>query len=72
MLRSSARQGYIAWGGQKLDVSIPRHVMAGNHRKGIVSVQRNHSTRAENAAIKDGKEPEGSGQSSGGCAADAR
>jgi len=41
-----ARQGYIARGGQILDASI-------------VPVPRNHNTREENAAIKDGKEPEG-------------
>jgi len=39
-----ARQGYIARGGQILDASI-------------VPVPRNHNTREENAAIKDGKEP---------------
>jgi len=41
-----ARQGYIARGGQILDASI-------------VPVPCNHNTREENAAIKDGKEPEG-------------
>ena len=41
-----ARQGYIARGGQILDASI-------------VPVPRNHNTREENAAIKDGKEPAG-------------
>ena len=41
-----ARQGYIARGGQILDASI-------------VPVPRNHNTREENAAIKDGKEPNG-------------
>jgi transposase, IS5 family len=41
-----ARQGYIARGGQMLDASI-------------VPVPRNHNTREENAAIKDGEEPEG-------------
>jgi IS5 family transposase len=39
-----ARQGYIARGGQILDASI-------------VPVPRNHNTREENAAIKEGKEP---------------
>ncbi len=43
-----ARQGYIARGGQILDASI-------------VPVPRNHNTREENAAIKDGEEPEGWG-----------
>lgn len=41
-----ARQGYIAQSGQILDASI-------------VPVPRNHNTREENAAIKDGEEPEG-------------
>jgi hypothetical protein len=41
-----ARQGYIARGGQILDASI-------------VPVPRNHNTREENAAIKDGEKPEG-------------
>jgi transposase, IS5 family len=41
-----ARQGYIARGGQILDASI-------------VPVPRNHNTREENAAIREGKEPEG-------------
>ena len=40
-----ARQGYIARGGQILDASI-------------VPVPRNHNTRAENKAIKDGDVPE--------------
>ena len=40
-----ARQGYIARGGQILDASI-------------VPVPRNHNTREENAAIKNGEEPE--------------
>jgi len=40
-----ARQGYIARGSQILDASI-------------VPVPRNHNTRAENAVIKGGKEPE--------------
>jgi IS5 family transposase len=41
-----ARQGYIARGGQILDASI-------------VPVPRNHNTRDENAAIKNGDLPEG-------------
>lgn len=41
-----ARQGYIARGGQILDASI-------------VPVPRNHNTRDENKAIKNGEEPEG-------------
>ncbi len=40
-----ARQGYIARGGQILDASI-------------VSVPRNHNTRDENKAIKNGEVPE--------------
>jgi len=40
-----ARQGYIARGGQILDASI-------------VPVPRNHNTRDENAAIKNGEVPE--------------
>ncbi|WP_099828267.1 IS5 family transposase [Oceaniglobus indicus] len=40
-----ARQGYIARGGQILDASI-------------VPVPRNHNTRDENAAIKNGEAPE--------------
>lgn len=40
-----ARQGYIARGGQILDASI-------------VPVPRNHNSRAENKAIKDGEVPE--------------
>jgi len=44
--RHLARQGYIARGGQILDASI-------------VPAPRNHNTREENAAIKDGREPEG-------------
>lgn len=44
--RHLARQGYIARGGQILDASI-------------VPVPRNHNTRKENAAIKDGEVPEG-------------
>lgn len=40
-----ARQGYIARGGQILDASI-------------VPVPRNHNTRAENKAVKDGDVPE--------------
>jgi hypothetical protein len=54
-----ARQGNIARGGQILDASITRQVIAGNHREGIVPVPRNHNTREENAAIKGGEEPEG-------------
>lgn len=41
-----ARQGYIARGGQILDASI-------------VPVPRNHNTREENKAIKNGEVPEG-------------
>ena len=41
-----ARQGYIARGGQILDASI-------------VPVPRNHNSREENQAIKNGKAPEG-------------
>ena len=41
-----ARQGYIARGGQILDASI-------------VPVPRNHNTRDENKAIKNGEAPEG-------------
>ena len=41
-----SRQGYIARGGQILDASI-------------VPVPKNHNTREENKAIKDGGEPEG-------------
>ena len=49
-----ARNGYIARGGQILDASITRQVIAGNHREGIVPVPRNHNTREENAAIRGG------------------
>ena len=41
-----ARQGYVARGGQILDASI-------------VAVPRNHNTRDENKAIKNGEAPEG-------------
>ena len=40
-----SRQGYIAWGGRILDVSI-------------VAVPKNHNTRDENVTIKNGEVPE--------------